>query len=45
MEKTRALYETAIPPELWSRLRTEGLLRGDAPIPAVARAAAALGGA
>jgi len=41
MEKTRALYETVIPAELWSTLRTEGLLRGDAPVPAVARGAAA----
>lgn len=41
VEETRALYETVIPAELWSTLRTDGLLRGDAPVPAVVQGAAA----
>lgn len=32
--QTISLYNTRIPPELWGELRSEGLLRADAPVPA-----------
>jgi D-threo-aldose 1-dehydrogenase len=33
LERNAALYEHAIPVELWSELQSEGLLRSDAPVP------------
>ena len=37
IERNVALYRGAIPPDLWSELRAEGLLREDAPVPAASR--------
>jgi D-threo-aldose 1-dehydrogenase len=33
MSRNAALYAEAIPPDLWSELKAEGLLRDDAPVP------------
>jgi D-threo-aldose 1-dehydrogenase len=34
MERNAALYREPVPAELWSELKSEGLLRADAPTPA-----------
>ena len=33
MDRNAALHDEAIAPEVWSELKAEGLLRGDAPVP------------
>ena len=34
MERNATLYRERIPPDLWSDLKAEGLIREDAPVPA-----------
>jgi D-threo-aldose 1-dehydrogenase len=36
LERTLSLYETKIPDLFWQELKSEGLLRADAPVPALA---------
>ena len=37
VERTLSFYETRIPDELWQELKREGLLRADAPVPAMVK--------